>query len=97
MESGYKAVKQYLEDGTGFRRSKELEVELEQLKKQYEQSQNDIQYWKMCNDDLVSENNSLQDQLHKKKEDDKISVSSDSDIEVILAQKEEERKLIVKK
>ena len=94
MESGYKAVKQYLEDGTGFRRSKELEVELEQLKKKYEQSQNDIQYWKMCNDDLVSENNSLQDQLHKKKEDDKISVSSDSDIEVILAQKEEERKLI---
>ena len=53
MESGYKAVKQYLEDGTGFRRSKELEVELEQLKKKYEQSQNDIQYWKICNDDLV--------------------------------------------
>ena len=49
----------------------------------------------MCNEDLVTENNSLQDQLRKKKEEDNLSVSSDSDLEVVLAQKEEERKLIV--
>ena len=48
----------------------------------------------MCNEDLVTENNSLQDQLRKKKEEDNLSVSSDSDLEVVLAQKEEERKLI---
>mgnify|MGYP000032675185 FL=1 len=31
MESGYKAVRQYLDDGTGFRGSKELQMEVERV------------------------------------------------------------------
>ena len=31
MESGYKAVRQYLDDGTGFRGSKELQMEVESV------------------------------------------------------------------
>ena len=31
MESGYKAVRQYLDDGTGFRGSKELQQEVERV------------------------------------------------------------------
>lgn len=31
MESGYRAVKQYLDDGSGFRGSKELQGEVERV------------------------------------------------------------------
>ena len=58
MESGYKAVRQYLDDGTGFRGSKELQMEVERLERELKTMTDERNFYQ----DMANDYSQLQDE-----------------------------------